>query len=79
MSFTAVIPGSGRVGGFRIPPVHGTIGISASNYEPVDGISGNEYTDFTPEFLHRCQVLSSTYPWLVKLTSRPVADLVYES
>ena len=76
MSFTAVVPGSGGVGGLGIPPVHGKIEISASNHKPVDGIGGNESTDFTPEFLHRCHVLSSAYPRLVTLTSRLVADLV---
>jgi len=42
VSFTAVMPGSGRVGGFRIPPMHGKLGISTSNHEPVDGIRGHE-------------------------------------
>src|SRR5258708_1927088 len=60
MSFTAVMSGSSGVGGFRIPPVQGQIGISASNHEPVDGIGSNESTDFTPEFLHRCHVLDSS-------------------
>jgi hypothetical protein len=59
VSFAAVMPGSGRIGGFRIPAVHGEIGISTSNHEPVDGIGGNESTDFTPEFLQRCHALSS--------------------
>src|SRR5258706_9562208 len=57
--FTAVMPGSGRVGGFRIPPVHGKLGISTANHEPVVGIGGHESTDFTSEFLQRCHVLSS--------------------
>src|SRR6267142_6139162 len=60
MSFTAVMSGSSGIGGFRIPPVHGQIGISASNHEPMDGIGSNESTDFTPEFLHRCHVLDSS-------------------
>jgi hypothetical protein len=51
MSFAAVMPGSGSVGSFRIPTVHGKIGISTSNHEPVDGIGGNQSTDFTSEFL----------------------------
>src|SRR6266581_5519569 len=59
MGFAAVMPGSRRVGGLRIPPVHGQIGISTSNDEPVDGIGGNESTDFTSEFLQRCHALSS--------------------
>ena len=59
MSFTAVMPGSGSVGSFRIPPVHGKIGISTSNHEPMDGIGGHQSTDFTPEFLQRCHALSS--------------------
>jgi hypothetical protein len=54
MSFAAVMPGSGGVGGFGIPTVHGKIGISTSNDEPVDGIRGHQSTDFTPEFLQRC-------------------------
>jgi hypothetical protein len=48
---TAVMPGSGRAGGFRIPPIHGEVGISTSNHEPVGGTGGNESTNFTPEFL----------------------------
>jgi hypothetical protein len=48
------MPGSGRVGGFKIPPVNGKFGISTSNHEPVDGISGHESTDFAPEFLPCC-------------------------
>lgn len=81
VSFTAVMPGSGRVGGFRIPPMHGKLGISTSNHEPVDGICGHASTDFTPEFLQRCHALSSVHQWLVTLTSRSrlVADLVSES
>jgi hypothetical protein len=69
MSFTAVMPGSGRVRGFRIPTVHGEIGISTSNHEPVDRIGGHESTDFTSEFLQRCHALSSIYRQLVVLTS----------
>src|SRR5271168_2284222 len=46
--------GSGRGGGVRIPPLHGKIGISTSNDEPVYGIGGHESADFTPEFLQRC-------------------------
>jgi len=57
VGFTAVVPGSGRVGVFRTPSVHGKIGISTSNHEPVDGIAGNQSTDFTPEFLQRCHAL----------------------
>ena len=53
------MPSSGRVGGFKIPPVDGKIGISTSNYEPVDGAGGNESTDFTSEFLERCHGLCS--------------------
>jgi hypothetical protein len=79
VSFAAVVTGSGRVGSFKIPPVHGEIGISASNYEPVGWIGGNESTDLAPEFLHRCHVLTPAYPWLVTLTSTPVADLGSES
>src|ERR1700674_150800 len=75
------MPGSGCVGGFRNPPMHGEIGISTSNHEPVGGIGGHESTAFTPEFLQRCHALSSFYEWFVTLTSRSrfVADLVSES
>jgi hypothetical protein len=81
MSLTAVMPGSGRVRGFSIPTVHGEIGISTSNYEPVDRIGGHESIDFASEFLQRCNALSSIYKWLVTLIlrSRLVADLVSES
>src|SRR5271170_886340 len=75
------MPGSGRIGGFRIPPMHGKLGISTSNHEPVDGIRGHESTDFTSEFLQCCHALSSVYQRLVVLTSRSrlVVDLVSES
>jgi len=53
MSLAAVMPGSGRVGGLRIPSVDGEIRISAPNHEPVGGISGHKSTDFTSEFLQR--------------------------
>jgi len=56
VSFPAIMPGSRRVGGLRIPPVHGQVGISTSNDEPVDGIGGDESTDFTSELLQRCHV-----------------------
>ena len=51
MSFTAKMPGSSRVSGFRIPAVYGEIGIPTSNHEPVGRIGRNQSTDFTPEFL----------------------------
>ena len=51
MSLTAVMPSSGRVGCIRIPAVHSKLGISTSNHEPVDGISGHQSTDFTSKFL----------------------------
>ena len=69
MSFTAVMSGSGRFGGFRIPPVHRKIGISTSNHEPVDRIGGYEPADFTPEFLQRCHEFIPVYQGLVMLTS----------
>lgn len=53
MSFPAVVPGSGGADGFRIPTVHSEIGSSASNYEPMSWVGGNETTDLTPKFLHR--------------------------
>ena len=68
VGFTAVMPGSGRVGSFRIPPVHGKIGISTSDHEPVDRIGGNESTDLTPEFLLRCHSLGPIYQRLVTHT-----------
>ena len=57
MTLTAVMPCSRRVGGFRIPPVHGKLGIPAPNHEPVGGITGHDSTDFTSEFLQRCHTL----------------------
>jgi len=39
------------LGCFRVPPVDGKIGISTSNHEPVEGVGGNESTDFTSKFL----------------------------
>src|ERR1700733_4206440 len=50
MSFAAVMAGSGRTGGFGIPPMHGKFGISTSNHEPVDGVGRHQTTDFTSEF-----------------------------
>jgi hypothetical protein len=52
------MPGSGGIGGFRIPPMHGKFGIATSNHEPVDGIRGHESTDFTSEFLQFGHALS---------------------
>jgi hypothetical protein len=51
MRFAAIVPGSGGVGGFGIPPVNSEIGISTSNYEPVGWIGGDESTDLTSKFL----------------------------
>src|ERR1700683_4634100 len=48
------MPGSGCVCAFRIPTVHGEIGVSASNHEPVGWIRSHESTDLTPEFLQCC-------------------------
>jgi hypothetical protein len=67
MSFTTVMPGSGCVGRFSIPPVDSEIGIPASNHEPVDGIGGNEATNFTSEFLQHCHALGSVSKWLETL------------
>ena len=47
------------VGSFQTPAEHGKLGISTSDYKPVNGITGHESTDFTSEFLHRCHALSS--------------------
>ena len=47
VSFTAVVPSSGRFGGFRIPPVHSKLGISTSNHEPGDGVNRHQTTYFT--------------------------------
>src|SRR5437879_1194629 len=81
VSFTAVMPSSRRVRGFRIPPVHSKLGISTSNHEPADGVSGHQSTDFTSKFLQRCHALRSAYQWFVIFfpRSRPVAGLVSES
>jgi len=57
MSLTAVMPGSGRAGDFRIPPVHREVSDSTANYEPVVGTSGNESANFAPEFLQCCHAL----------------------
>jgi len=54
MGFTAVMSGSGRVGAFSIPPVHGKLRISAPNHEPVEGVSRHQTTDFTPKLQQRC-------------------------
>jgi hypothetical protein len=61
MSFTAVVPGSGRIGGFRIPPVDSKIGVSTSNHEPAGGIRSHESTNLTSEFLQRCH---SSVPYI---------------
>jgi hypothetical protein len=58
MSLTAIVPGSRRVGCFRVPPVDSKIGITTSNHEPVNGIRGHEPTDFTTEFAQRCHPAS---------------------
>jgi hypothetical protein len=60
---------SGRVGSFGIPPVHGQFGISTSNHEPVDGVCGNESTDFTSKFLQRCHAPRSVCQYLAILIS----------
>src|ERR1700694_3428428 len=52
------MPCSSRVGGFRIPPVHGKLGLTASNHEPADGMISHESTHFTSEFLQRCHALT---------------------
>ena len=54
VGFAAVMPGSGRCGSLRIPAVHGKLGISTLNHEPVDGVTCHDSTDFTSEFLKRC-------------------------
>jgi hypothetical protein len=81
MSLTAIMPGSRRVGCLRVPPVDSKIGISTSNHEPVDGVGGNESTDFTSKLLKRCHGCHSRISVLCHLHSaiRPVADLVSKS
>ena len=69
MSLTAIMPGSRRVGCFRVPPVDGKIGISTSNHEPVDRIRGNESTDFTSKFLQSCHARRSRLSVLCHLHS----------
>jgi len=69
MAFTAVMPGSARVNGFRIPPEHSKIRVSTPNHEPAGGIGSNQSTDFTPEFLQRCHEFIPVYQGLVMLTS----------
>ena len=81
VSFAAIMPGSGRVGGFRTPPVHGKLGISTPNHEPVDRITGHASADFTSEFPQGCHAFSSVPQWRIAVTSRSeiVADLASES
>jgi hypothetical protein len=76
VSFTAVMPGSGRTGGFRIPSVDGEVGISTSNHEPVGGAGGNESTNFTPEFPQCCHTLCSVNSVMLTSRSGLGADLV---
>jgi hypothetical protein len=61
MSFTAVMPGIRRAGDFGIPSVYGKFGFSTSNYEPVNGVTGHESTDFTSEFLYCCHAFASLW------------------
>jgi hypothetical protein len=80
MSFTAEMPGSGRVCAFRVPTVHGKIGVSTSNHEPVGGIRSHQSTDLTPEFL-QCRHGSVPYISVAShahLRSKLVGDLVSE-
>ena len=82
MSFTAVMPGSGRVCAFRVPTVHGKSRVSTSNHEPAGGIRSQQSTDLTPEFLQCCHgsvpslsvAINSHAHWRSKL----VGDLVSE-
>ena len=59
VGLTAVVPGSGRIGGFGIPSVHRKLGISTLNHKPVGGIAGHDSTDFASELLH---VVMSSFP-----------------
>jgi hypothetical protein len=61
MSFTAVMPGSLRVGDFGVPAVHGKFGLAASNDEPVNGVTGHEPTNFTSKFLYCCHAFVSSW------------------
>jgi hypothetical protein len=58
VSLPAVMSGSGSLSSLRIPALHGELGISTSNHEPVDGITGHDSTDFTSELLQRRHVFS---------------------
>ena len=76
MSLAAVVPGSGRVSSLGIPAVHSKLGISAEDHKPVDGIAGDDSTDFTSEFLQSSHmVLSAMLPdalssrWLLLLVA----------
>jgi len=51
VGFTTVMPGPGRVGGFRVPSVYGEIGIPTPNHEPADRIRRYQSAHFTSEFL----------------------------
>ena len=55
--FTAVMPRPSCIGCLRTPPMHGQIGISTSNHEPVDRRTRHGSTDLTSEFLQRCHRL----------------------
>jgi hypothetical protein len=73
------MPGTRRVGRFKIPPVDSKIGVTTSNHEPVDGVGGNESTDFTSEFLERrhglcfhSAELATNLPDAVCLNSEPI-------
>jgi len=68
MSFAALMPGTGRVCAFRIPPVPGKIRVSTSNHQPVGGIRSHESTDLTPGFLSVVMAQLLIYQWLVTPT-----------
>jgi hypothetical protein len=53
VSLPAVMSGSDSLGSLRIPSLHGELGISTSNHEPVDRVTGHDSTDFASELLQR--------------------------
>ena len=53
VAFAAVVAGAGGFGGFVGPLEYGEVGITALDYEPADGIAGDDAANFTSEFLKR--------------------------
>ena len=54
MGFPAVMSSLRRIGGFRVPSVHGKLRLPTSNNEPVNRVTGHNSANLTSEFLYRC-------------------------